>query len=144
MNQPISPEREKEQQSKCEPLWLRVILIVIIILIGVAVFTPRIGRGPARLNATQIQTETIAQAIEVFHADAGRYPAEAEGLDALIDRPADVNLDRWHGPYLKHGLPLDGWGHPFQYRYPSQHGKLFDVNSGGPDRLIGTVDDLAN
>ncbi len=54
---------------------------------------------------------------------------------------------RWDGPYLKKNeIPLDPWGNPYQYEYPSTHGNGDnpDIWSFGPDGQDGTEDDITN
>ena len=68
---------------------------------------------------------------ENFMIDAGRYPTQHEGLGALVANPG---IGKWEGPYLKSkGVPVDPWGHPYQYRMPGTDGRDYDLYSLGPD-----------
>ena len=70
--------------------------------------------------------------LEVFEVETGRYPTTEEGLGALISEPADVQ--GWHGPYIKRGVPSDPWGNLYEYRYPGQENEDgYDLWSKGPD-----------
>jgi len=63
--------------------------------------------------------------------DAGRYPTQQEGLGALVANPG---IGKWEGPYLKSkGVPVDPWGHPYQYRMPGTDGRDYDLYSLVPD-----------
>lgn len=62
-----------------------------------------------------MQLETVAAAVETFRSDVGRYPTNAEGLNALVAQPSGA--DGWTGPYVKSGKLLnDPWGHPLEYK----------------------------
>ena len=44
-------------------------------------------------------------------------------------------------------VPLDPWGNPYNYRYPSELTSsevFFDVVSAGPDGTLGNEDDVTN
>jgi general secretion pathway protein G len=87
-------------------------------------------------------------ALEQFEADCDRFPSTAEGLNALVTRPAGIAAKSWHGPYLDK-VPKDGWGHDFVYRCPGQHNtNRFDIYSYGRDGLSKSggedYDDIAN
>ncbi len=114
-------------------------LIVVLVILGLlaAVVGPRVydklARGKQQI--AKIQIKEFEGALQLFSFDIGRYPSSAEGLDALIRNPG--NLEAWKGPYLsKTELPRDPWGKPFVYRCPGQHGD-FDLFSYGPDGVEG-------
>ena len=58
----------------------------------------------------------LSTGIAVYQADTDGWP---ETLDALVSRPG--NFAKWNGPYVRRGLPVDPWGHPYRYRVPSTH-----------------------
>ena len=88
--------------------------------------------GDARPGVTRVQLSTLAQALNAFASDVGRYPTSAEGLDALRHRPADMAT--WRGPYVRKEIPKDAWNTPFQY-----HGAAdsFWIRSFGGDGRVG-------
>jgi len=93
-------------------------------------------------RATFVQLDTVAEALENFRLDTGRYPTTEEGLEALIRAPAGLN-DDWHGPYLASAAALkDPWGSELRYRRTGGNGLRFDLRSAGPDRLTATEDDF--
>lgn len=64
----------------------------------------------------QLGMMSLAAALEVYRHENGRFPSDAEGLNALVHRPAGA------GPSWCRrldGLPLDLWGSPYFYRAPS-------------------------
>jgi general secretion pathway protein G len=95
------------------------------------------------LTASQRATLDMARlktAIDHFCIDVGRFPTQAEGLDALLKRPDKVK--NWNGPYLN-AAPTDPWGHPYVYQFPSKlQAELFDLSCAGPDGVAGTADDI--
>lgn len=116
-------------------LELLVVLLIIGLLTGIV--APRFMNEVARSETTtaKAQIDALDKALQALRIDVGRYPTTAEGLQALVTSPAGEN--RWRGPYLKDAVPLDPWGSPYQYRYPSTVGKEFDLLSFGHDRAPG-------
>jgi general secretion pathway protein G len=121
-------------------------LLVVILIIGLltGIVAPRFLNQISRseVTAAKAQIDAFDKALQAYRIDTGRYPSAAEGLDALLSAPA--NLARWRGPYLKDKVPLDPWGSPYQYRYPSTIGKDYDVVSYGHDRAPGGSGDDAD
>jgi type II secretion system protein G len=83
------------------------------------------------------EMSTLCSAVEQFRMDTGRYPTEAEGLQALVEKPAGA--ENWDGPYLEPPkIPLDQWGMPYMY-----HTRVHDeeteylIVSYGPSRKPG-------
>jgi general secretion pathway protein G len=113
-------------------------MLVVIAIIGLiaAVLTPSLmGQlGRARVKSAQLQLESVAAAVEMFHSDVGRYPTAGEGLKALVDEPAEA--EGWTGPYLKSASALkDPWAGTILYRTVDDQG--FEVVSLGSDRKVG-------
>jgi type II secretion system protein G len=86
--------------------------------------------------------KSIATAIMAYKMNAGFYPSTAQGLQALVEKPAtDPVPRRWAQLVAK--LPTDPWKSPYRYRFPGvKDPKKFEVISDGPDRTPGTPDDL--
>ena len=116
-------------------LELLVVLAIIALLVGLVAprVVPYLGKAKAETARTQLHN--IVSAMELYRLDVGRYPTQAEGLDALVSRPDGA--DHWNGAYLpnKNGL-LDPWGEKYQYRIPGKHGD-FDLYSFGADKKEG-------
>jgi general secretion pathway protein G len=89
-------------------------------------------------------SESMKTALTTYKIQMGDYPSTEEGLNALMAAPAS-KADRWQGPYIDGKMPLDPWGHPYQYRYPGTKNKIgYDLWSMGPDGVDGTDDDIGN
>lgn len=121
-------------------------LLVVILIIGLltGIVAPRFLSQIERSEATtaKAQIDAFEKALQSFRIDMGRYPATGEGLKVLFTPPG--NAQRWRGPYLKDAIPLDPWGSPYQYAWPSTRGKDFDVFSFGRDRASGGTGDDAD
>lgn len=39
-------------------------------------------------------------------------------------------------------IPVDPWGTPYVYQCPGTNGRAFDLFSAGPDKKVGTADDI--
>ena len=111
-------------------------LLVVLAILGllISVVAPQAIKylGRAKVDTAQMEIKNIGAALDLFMIDNGRYPTEAEGLSALVNNPG---IARWRGPYLKAkaGVPMDPWGHPYQYRIPGANGEEYDLYTLGAD-----------
>ena len=106
-------------------------ILVVLVLIGVVlgiVGGNFLGRGEkAKADAAKIEIGQIAQALDLYKLETGRYPSTQEGLQALVSAPPGVA--NWNGPYWKKSsLPKDPWGNEYKYSAPGQAGP-FDILS---------------
>ncbi|RQO82519.1 type II secretion system major pseudopilin GspG [Acidovorax sp. FJL06] len=113
---------------------LLVVLVILTLLAGLV--GPKVldQLGGAKSKTAKIQISEIEQSLDLFKLDVGRYPSDAEGLRALVERPATAQ--GWTAPYLKKGLPTDPWGAAYLYKNPGRHGGP-DVFSLGADGKPG-------
>ena len=115
-------------------LELLVVMVIIGLLagyVGPKVFA-QIGKSEVKVARAQI--DALAKALDQYRVDTGRYPSSQQGLQALLQRPADE--PRWAGPYLQKALPADPWRNAYVYRMPGEHGD-FDLLSLGRDGRPG-------
>lgn len=121
-------------------------LLVVILIIGLltGIVAPRFLNQITRSETTtaRAQIDAFDKALQSFRIDVGRFPTQAEGLQALLNAPAGE--PRWRGPYLKDVIPPDPWGMPYRYSFPSSRGKDYDVMSLGRDRAMGGSGDDAD
>jgi general secretion pathway protein G len=114
------------------------LLVVLIILGLIAAFAaPQVIKyvGGAKSDSAKIQVERLSSVLDLYRLQVGRYPSDDEGLDALMDAPADAS--NWDGPYLKKADSLiDPWGRPYLYRFPGDNGD-YDLYSLGADDQEG-------
>jgi general secretion pathway protein G len=109
-------------------LELLVVLVIIGLLVGYVGPRYFAQLGKSKVKITQLQIAEFGKALDDYRIDVGHYPTTQQGLAALITVPAGET--KWDGPYLRHAVPLDPWGHPYQYRQPGQHGP-YDLYSDG-------------
>ena len=69
-----------------------VVLTIISLIVGLV--GPRVLSylSESRVKSAKIQIESFGSALDLFYIDEGRYPSNAEGLVALIERPTGVNI----------------------------------------------------
>jgi general secretion pathway protein G len=122
-----------------------LVLVILVILGSLAVGGYMQTLRRARIDAAKAQIGLLKTPLETYCIHIGYYPMTAQGLSALWQRPADLsNPEKWDGPYMD-PMPLDPWGHPYQYMYPGRYNPdKFDVWSVGPDGIDGTADDIGN
>ena len=120
-----------------------VVLTIISLIIGLV--GPRVLSylSESRVKSAKIQIESFGSALDLFYIDEGRYPTNAEGLAALAARPSGVDV--WNGPYVKGGrIPLDPWGHAYQYRVATDRSPPYEISSLGPDGRGGEANITAD
>jgi general secretion pathway protein G len=74
-------------------------------------------------------------ALQRYRADVHEFPSTDEGLQAL--RTNVGNRAGWHGPYLPQDIPLDPWGRPYVFRYPTGQRATPEISSWGRDGKPG-------
>ncbi|AVZ79317.1 type II secretion system protein GspG [Zoogloeaceae bacteirum Par-f-2] len=114
-------------------------VMVVIVILGVlaALVVPRIMSRPdeARVVAAKQDIATIMQALKLYKLDNRHYPSNAQGLQALVERPTGTPVAENWKRYLER-LPADPWGQPYQYLNPGLQGEV-DVMSFGADGKAG-------
>ena len=80
---------------------------------------------------------TLDQAIELYRVEMLVYPSTDQGLEALVEAPADPRLAARYreGGYIRR-LPNDPWGNSYLYLQPGEHGQ-YDIYSLGADGRPG-------
>ncbi len=127
--------------------FLEIMFVVVIIGVLLAVAVPKMtGKSrQAQIRATELGIRNVGLALKEYELATGQFPNTSEGLMALVERPSNIDEDRWTGPYLDdEEMPKDAWGHEFNYRSPGDHKKDYDLWSSGPDGIEGNEDDVKN
>jgi general secretion pathway protein G len=124
-------------------------LLVVLAIIGliVGLVGPRVlgYLETSKAKSAHVQIDAFSKALDLYFIDAGRYPATAEGLDALVHKPGGG--ESWAGPYLKGDkVPNDPWGNRYNYRAPGEHSRydLYSYGAGGPGGSAGKEGAIAN
>ena len=126
---------------------VEMLLVLVILATLAAVVVPKFaGRSKqAKVTAAKSQISNLEIAIDSFEIDMGYFPKGGNDLGDLIEEPNSNNVQDWHGPYLKKGIPRDPWGIDYVYDYPGKRNVgSYDISSSGPDRKTGTDDDITN
>ncbi len=128
-------KQKRNTRSGLTLLEVMIVLAVIALIAGLS--APRLmdSFGRAKNRTSLIQMENLKGAVRLFYLDVGRYPSEAEGLQALIVAPPGI--DGWLGPYLDSDRDVtDPWERPYLYRSPAGD-KPFEIMTYGRDGKAG-------
>ncbi len=90
------------------------------------------GRGLAQADLAKMQAKWMSDALAAYALDHGHLP---ERLDQLLDPSSSKE------PYIQR-LPLDPWGQPYAYEITDAAANTYRVSSAGPDKTLGTPDDV--
>lgn len=111
--------------------------MVVIVILGVlaSLVVPNLLGNKEKADRQKAISDIVAleNALDMYRLDNGRYPTTEQGLEALIQQPANMADSRNYrtGGYIKR-LPKDPWGNDYQYLSPGEKG-LFDVYTLGAD-----------
>jgi len=129
---------------------VEVLVVMVILVLLFSIVGPRIlgSQQKANIKKAQIDIGSIGGALELYALDNRGFPNTEEGLEALMEAPADEQRTRnWDGPYMDaEDLPIDPWGNEYRYIYPNEHGRRDFPNiwSPGKDSEDSTDDDIVN
>lgn len=116
-------------------------LLVVIVIIGLlaAYVGPKYFSqlGKSQVTVAKAQIESLEKALDTYRLDVGHYPTTEEGLNALTVAPPSA-AGKWNGPYMAKSVPLDPWGHEYQYRSPASTGDYEIVSTGKDGQPGGT------
>jgi general secretion pathway protein G len=113
-----------------------VVIAIISLLAGVVLLNiaPQIGMGSQAAAKAQIQV--LASALNTYRMAHGQYPAQTQGLDALVRKPDrdPIPANYPAGGYLNsRTLPLDPWKRPYLYLTPGRQDEPFEILCYGAD-----------
>lgn len=100
-------------------------------------------RAMAREHMAEREIGLMADALERFRTDVGRYPTNQEGIRSLTYKPAGFKLEGgaqpryWLGPYLEGIYEVDPWGNDYVYQ-TGDGGRSFELFSSGPEDATGS------
>jgi general secretion pathway protein G len=132
------------QRQRNRGFTLIEIVIVLVILAGImALVGPRVfgGLGKAKSNEAKIKMEQLANQLEMFKLEVGRYPSASEGLKALVSCPSGVA--NCSGGYVKDAKQLlDPWGNEYRYSVSGSKYELSTLGADGKEGGTGEDADL--
>jgi general secretion pathway protein G len=116
---------------------IEMMVVVTIIALFAALVLPKMMHQAdrARITAAHAQINAYLTALGSYKLDTGFFPTTDQGLQALRQKPEDV--ENWQGPYLQKEIENDPWGHAYVYRFPGEHGDEPDIVSLGGDGAPG-------
>jgi general secretion pathway protein G len=124
-------------------------IVALLTTAGIAIWltlthqSPDQRRALARSEMAHRELNLMAEALERFRGDVGRYPTSAESIRGLINRPAafkptdDARVNQWLGPYLDSLPEVDPWGNDYVYEV-TEGGQGFRLYSHGPGGETGS------
>jgi general secretion pathway protein G len=124
-----------------------VVLVIITVLASVVTVSIVHKPGEARVAAAKLQIKQIQTALQVYRTEQGRVPTQAQGLDALINKPVAEPIPSRYPPegYLEtRVLPKDPWDNDYIYLTPGRQGEPYEVISYGSDGEPGGDGDAAD
>jgi general secretion pathway protein G len=138
MNKGVDMKKRKRRDRGFTLIELLIVMIILGLL--AALVGPRMfGKvGKSKQKAAKAQIALLETALDTYRLDVGKYPTTNQGLQALRVKPDGV--ENWDGPYLPKEVPLDPWGHPYEYICPGEHGD-YDITSLGADGRAGGEDE---
>jgi general secretion pathway protein G len=117
---------------------IEIMVVVIIIGILAAIVAPNvIGRvDDAQITKAKAEIMNIENAMKFYRLDNFRYPSSEQGVEALVNKPADPSVKNWKsGGYLAR-VPNDPWGNRYLYLNPGTQGEI-DIYTLGADAQPG-------
>ena len=123
---------------------MMLVLLIITLIIGSVALMFQNFSSNAQITTTEGKIRTLEAALVQYKTLNGRYPTQAQGVEALVTRPTtDPQPKRWSQSVKAEGI-LDPWENKIQYRNPGKKNPNgFDVFSMGPDR-VESGDDIGN
>lgn len=134
-----APISEPRRRCSSHAGFTLIELLVVMVIIGLlaALVGPRLFKnvGKSKVTAAKTQISIFMGALGQYKLDVGTFPAADEGLQALRTKPASAK--NWEGPYVTKEIPMDPWGNPYVYKFPSEHGEEPEIISLGADGREG-------
>ena len=132
-----------QRRSGYTLLEIMLVLGIIAILVSSGIYLLSGNIDVAKETRVDGDLKTISTQLKTYEMSNYALPTTEQGIAALVEPPtAPPEPRRWKK--LMEEMPLDPWGHAYQYRCPGvKNPTSFDVFSMGPDGLE-SADDLGN
>lgn len=127
----------KKKMNKGFTLIELLIVMVILGLLASLVAPSMFSKvASSKIKTAETQMQMLATSLDAYRLDVGVYPSALEEL-RHSDKP------RWDGPYLPKSVPMDPWGNPYIYKYPSSENE-YDLLTYGLDGSVGGEGEAAD
>lgn len=114
---------------------IEIMVVVVILGILAAILVPKIMDRPEQARIVRAKQDILAieDALKLYRLDNAMYPTTDQGLSALVTKPTSDPIPMgWDSKgYLKQ-IPVDPWGHPYQYLNDNSEVKVFSYGPQGP------------
>lgn len=128
-------------------LEILIAVLIISILSGVVGLSLYQHVRRAKVEAARAQIKTFMTALQIYRADHGQLPTQAQGLEALCATPTLEPVPKQYPPegYLdSRSVPADPWKNPYVYLTPGRHGEPFEIVCYGSDGEEGGAGEAAD
>lgn len=119
---------------------LEVMVVIVILGVLASLVVPNLLGNKEKADRQKAISDIVAleNALDMYRLDNGRYPTTEQGLEALIQQPANMADARNYrtGGYIKR-LPKDPWGNDYQYLSLVKKGCLMFIPWGRMVRKTG-------
>ncbi len=124
---------KKEQGMSLIEVIVILIFVSVTLVVGIKMVDAQESDDEKMIREARDGLTLINNGVGAYVFDTGKpAPKNQQELSILVDE----------GYFKK--LPIDPWGHDYQYHYPAvQSGKVFDLFSLGPDGIVSD-DDIVN
>ncbi len=135
------PDQQYQRRKKTAGFSL-VELMVVVFIMGLLATLIIVNVAPvgerSRISKAKADVQSLVSALEQYNLELSTYPSPSDGLMALRQPPAGVDLAAYRpGGYIQR-VQNDPWGNPYQYVVPGQRsGGRYDVFSFGADGQPG-------
>lgn len=128
-----NPLSTRSRSSGFTLIELMVVLVILGLLASIVTLKVVGQTDKARVTKAKVEVQKLGQALNMYKLDNFVYPSTQQGLQALVHRPSgDPPAPNWQSGGYVNRLPIDPWGHPYQYLNPGTHGGDYDLFSLGP------------
>ncbi len=121
-----------------------IVLGIIAVILGLSIGMMTGMQDTAKYVAVDADMQKFTSKLEAYKMNAGSYPSQAQGLEALVNKPSSSPVPRrW--VQLLTSIPKDPWDGDYVYKYPSSKDpRSYEIISKGPDGVEGGGDDISS